>query len=197
MNKLAQHLTTYGKEHWAAALKVLKYLNSTKDLGLTIKKGSPEIEVYVDASYAMEYDRRSRTGLIILINGCPVIWESTKQKAMTLSSAEAEYVALASALRQTMWLKSIMKQLFDMEKRITIYIDNLPAKLVAENLDGSKLTKHIDIKYHYVKEIVNNPDNKIDLVYLESGNMTADLLTKPLGPINFKKHRDVLMNKVE
>eukprot|EP00121_Abeoforma_whisleri_P002963 Awhi_evm1s2661 len=138
---------------------------------------------------------KSRTGFILLINGCPFVWESKKQAVVAQSSAEAEYIALSSCVRQVLWAISLLKQLFNYESVVVIYTDNLPAKNVAEGSNGSKLTRHIYIKHHFIKEILADDENLVRLQYCESANMMADFLTKTLTGSNFTKWKNIVGNK--
>eukprot|EP00122_Pirum_gemmata_P000507 Pgem_evm1s449 len=192
VNKLSQHLTSYGKEHYTAALSVIKYLAGTTNLGLVAHRTQNiTIEVYVDASYGSEYDRRSRTGILIIVNGCTTIWESRKQPVVALSSASSEYIALANCILYVQWLQTLLKQLFNLDIHVIINTDNKPSKHIAENINGSKLTRHTDIKYHFIKEVIANDNHKITLRYLNTNDQLADIMTKPLGGQKFSKFRDL------
>eukprot|EP00121_Abeoforma_whisleri_P006484 Awhi_evm1s5900 len=194
VNKLSQHLTAYGEEHWNAALRIIKYLKGTINFGLKIPKTNEiNIEIYTDASYGTEYDRRSRSGMVILVNGCPIVYESKRQGVIALSSAESEYIALCNCLRHTKWLMSVISQLFGLKGSVIVNIDNQPAKHVALGHNGSKLARHIDIRYHYVKEILE--DKSINLEYCDTDKMIADIFTKPLGKNKFEKFRERLVHE--
>ena len=102
---VARHSHDPKAKHWKAAVKILKYLRGTSSLGLTFRKSeewlSGEIEVYADANYASaETDRRSVSGAAVMLGGAAVSWFSRTQKCVTLSTSEAEYIAMTDGLKE-------------------------------------------------------------------------------------------------
>ena len=184
-----------GSAHWKAAKQVLKYLKNTSTLGLHYIKSSkaPELSAYVDADYAGDLDaRKSTTGYIFYYGNCPVSWSSTLQPVVATSSTYAEYIALASAAQECTYLRAILE---DMGSRACgptlLREDNQGAMFLSNNPAFHKRSKHIEVRFHYIREQVSN--KSVILEYVKTSDNVADILTKqlPLGP--FKTHRTKLM----
>ena len=114
-----------------------------------------------------------------MLSGAPISWRSKKQTPVALSTAEAEYVALATAAQEAVWLRIVMKGLNEEISPTVIHEDNQSAIAIAKNPQFHSRTKHVDIKYHFVRELVE--DGIIRLSYCRSGNMMAHILTKGLA----------------
>lgn len=124
-------------------------------------------------------DRRLQSGFLFKLSICAVSWETKKQKTVTLSTCEAEYMALTECTKETVFLQRFLKELgFEELTNITIYGDNLGAIKLAENPVFHQRSKHIDIKYQYVREALHNENLKIE--HISTANMVADMLTKGL-----------------
>ena len=137
--------------------------------------------------------RRSTSGGVIFAYGNPVAWYSEKQGCVTGSSSEAEYVALNSALKEGNYFINLMQQ--EMGIKITpaaAHIDNIGAGFMAEQKICNKRSKHIDIKYHYCREQVQEFKN-FDLNYVPNGDNVSDIFTKPLDAPVHHKHRNSTM----
>ena len=176
------------ENQWKAVKRVLRYLQSTTDLGLTFRKSEKLVLTgYCDASWAPDDDnRRSVTGYCFTLNdtGCAVSWKSKRQQTVALSSTEAEYMGLAAATQEALFLKNLMIELdpmYDCNNPIIIFEDNQSAISLAENQIHHARTKHIDCKYHFIREQVLC--KCITVQYLETSKMIADSLTKPVGRV--------------
>ena len=173
---------------------MVKYLSGTLDYGIKATKYKRiKISVYVDASFGQEYENKSRTGYVIFVNDCPTVFESRKQSVVALSSAEAEYMALTACIRQVQWLQSLLWQLFKFNDHVIVLTDNKPSMQIARSVNGSKLTRHISIRYHFIKEILNDEDNNISLEYCPTDKMVADVFTKILSGEKFTNFRSFLV----
>jgi len=135
---------------------------------------------YTDSDYATDKsDRKSTTGYAFFVNKNLVSWVSQKQPTVAMSSTEAEYIALAAAAREAVWLPKLLEELgFPQENPTVICVDNQSTLKLAKNPELHKRTKHIDIKYHYTRNLIQ--DGQISLQYVPSSENTADILTKPL-----------------
>jgi hypothetical protein len=123
--------------------------------------------------------RHAISGYVFLVNGGAVSWSSKKQELVTLSTTESEYVAATHAAKEAIWLRRLISEVFQpITKPITLYSDSQLA--IALTKDGSyhARTKHIDIRYHFIRFIVQN--GTINLIYCPTEDMTADILTKAL-----------------
>ena len=120
--------------------------------------------------------------------GAAVSWRSCKQSCVALSTAEAEYVALAAAAQEAVWLQHLICELQnEPPRKIEILEDNQSAICLAKNPQSHGRTKHVDIKYHYIRDQVES--GNIKLVYCPSEKMVADILTKGLPVSQFVKLR--------
>ena len=158
--------------------RILRYLKGTSNLGLLYREDTPaEITGYSDADWASDVgDRKSTSGYVFLLGGTAISWRSGKQTCVALSTAEAEYVALSAAAQEAVWLQQLTSDLLKKSIReTTILEDNQSTICLAKNHGR---TKHIDIKYHFIRDLVEA--GRIKLTYCASEDMVADMLTKGL-----------------
>ncbi|CAM9757375.1 unnamed protein product, partial [Sphacelaria rigidula] len=150
------------ERYWEAVMKVLKYLNETKEFGLTFKKGHDKLSVYCNADRAKkETDRRSVSGVAVMYGGAVVSATSRAQHCVTLSTTEAEYVAMADGAKEGLFVKAVLTFMRPQtvsecgeDQGIILYEDNDEAKALAENPLSSERSKHIDVRYHFIRELV-------------------------------------------
>ena len=157
---------------------------------LTYKKTeSAELIGYSDADFAGDLDdRRSTSGNLFLIGGGAVSWLSKKQSIVSLSTAEAEYVALCRATQEATWIRRLLSDLHSLPEQPTVIMeDNQGALYIAKNQAVQARTKHIDIRYHYIREALSN--GTVDLHYCPTEHMIADIFTKPLARKRFENLR--------
>ena len=180
-------------EHITAAYHVFHYLRQTPDYQIRYQgAGQSGLIGYSDADWGENRDnRRSTTGFVFLMADGAVTWTSRMQKTVARSSTEAEYMALSEACSEVAWLTSLQKEIG--------YAQTSPTPLVSDNQGGIFLAinpahdrrlKHVDIRYHFIREFVES--KCVDIVYISTNEMTADILTKSLGRIKFELHRDSL-----
>lgn len=188
---LARFMSDPSEHHIVAAKRVLRYLRGTKDLSLTYAASgtnSDQLLGYCDADYAQDPDtRRSTTGLCFLMNGGAISWSSKRQSTVSTSTAEAEYTALFSGAQEACFLSQLLAELGLPAKAVTIHCDNQPAIHIAGNPVTSSHSKHFNVRLHYTREQVQA--GTIEVKYIDTGNMTADMMTKSLDRIKFEKHR--------
>jgi transposase InsO family protein len=176
--EVAKFCENPGRQHWAAVKRILRYLRGTMDVGLLFNPRDVSLTGFCDADWAGDLDnRRSTTGYLFMIGGVPVSWKSKRQQTVALSTAEAEYMALSDASREATWLRRILLN-FDCEQSIPtiIFDDNQGCIALAKNPVEHERTKHIDIRHHFIREMVES--QVIDVQYVCSEEMLADLLTK-------------------
>ncbi|XP_075157801.1 uncharacterized protein LOC142231066 [Haematobia irritans] len=181
VNKLAQRNVDPHVEHLTAVKNIFRYLAGTKNYKLIFKAGQKGIQGYADADWASDTtDRKSTTGYIFFVNGCAVSWESKKQKTIALSSTEAEYMAMSNAAREATYLKRLMAEIgYDSGEAVILNFDNQGAGKLAENPVFHNRSKHIDVKFHHVREVIRNKE--VELKYCPTEDMVADILTKNLS----------------
>ena len=176
---LSQFNNCHNETHFNHAKRVLKYLQKTKHYCLKYSKDNLELKGFVDADWASDtLDRKSYTGFCFTMCGSVISWQSRKQKTVSLSSTEAEYVALSEATREAIYLRNLMYEITGKLCVITLHCDNQSALKLAVNNQSLNRTKHIDVRHHYVKDAIKN--NLIKVKYISTQEMPADLLTKGL-----------------
>ena len=196
VNQLGTMMNCPELNHLRQAKNVLRYLKGTKNYGLLFPRGQSKIvlEAEVDSDYANDQkDRKSYTGYIVSINGTPVTWATRKQKLVTLSSTEAEYVGFTMCAKTIVWIQNILMFMGEdlIEMPTTMYCDNESAMQIAKGPVASGRTKHIDVRMHWIRDMIDA--NRIELVYRNTHDLHADMLTKNLPQPAFEKHRDAVM----
>jgi len=193
VTKLSQFSSNPGSTHWLQAKRILRYLAATKDINLVYDCGTNEIEIFSDADWASDVDdRHSYSGMMILLNGNPITWKSNKQKSISTSTMEAEYVALEVAVKEAIWLDMIFNELaqktsLDVPRNpYIIRCDNKSTIDFTRNKIERSRIKHIDITYHITRE--THEKGLIEMRYISSGDNVADILTKPLPHAVLNKH---------
>jgi hypothetical protein len=173
--------------HWRFVKRLLRYVMFTKNYSLVYSKNTPSITGYTDSDYASSIDdRKSISGYLFKYGECSVSWNSSKQKTVALSSTEAEYVALTNAIKEGVWLKQLLSELGSQDK-MTILCDNKSTICLTNNPEFHSRTKHIDIRFHYVRETIETYSITIDHITTEKN--IADLFTKGLPRI---KHHTLI-----
>ncbi|GJZ39769.1 zinc finger, CCHC-type containing protein [Tanacetum coccineum] len=181
------------ESHYAAVKKILRYLKGTTGYGLKYRKGgNGKICGYSDSSHASDIeDRRGTTGMVFYYSQNPVTWASHKQQTVALSSCEAEFMAATAAACQALWLRNMVSFLTGEEaQRVQLLVDNQSAIALMKNPVFHGRSKHIDTKYHFIRECVER-----DQVYVEhvSGDLQkADILTKALPRVKFAEMRRLI-----
>ncbi|KAH0816603.1 hypothetical protein GEV33_006188 [Tenebrio molitor] len=181
---LSQFSNCYRKKHCTAAKRVLRYLKGTIDKKLIYRKNQDNLTGYVDADWAnCEIDRRSYTGSTFILSGAAFSWESRKQRTVALSSTEAEYMALSDASKEADFLIGYLKELgFQSLANVVVFNDNQGAGKLTENSVYHAKSKHIDVRYHFIRDAVKK--HPIKILYLPTEKMIADVLTKALPKEN-------------
>jgi hypothetical protein len=195
---LGRHLQSTGEEHIKGAKRVLRYLKGTSQIGLTFSGGKDQQQPlmgYCDSDWGGDEDTsRSTTGYIFIFGGGPVSWNSRLQPTVALSSSEAEYMALCAAVQEAVHLRQLLNDLgFGQIGPTTIREDNQSCIAMARNPVKHGRTKHIDIKYHFVREKV--ADDTIRLEYIPTGSQVADMLTKGIPRTQLSIIRNLVMGK--
>eukprot|EP00253_Pinus_taeda_P013408 PITA_13408 len=168
--------------HWQAAKRILKYVKGTKRFGIlyTVSECS-DLVGYIDSDWDGSVDDWKRTsGYFFHMGLGEVSWASKKQPIVALSIAEAEYVATTTAACQAVWMRRMLRSLCQEQANATIiFCDNSSVIALSKNSVFHKRTKHIDTRFHYIRELVNN--GEIVLQHCSTQEQVADILTKPLG----------------
>lgn len=189
---LSQQISHPTRSDWNELKRVVRYIKGTRNLKLNLNSTAEnKLYAYSDANWAEDrVDRKSNTGYIVYANGGVLSWCCRKQNIVTLSSCEAEYVALCETAKEIVWIKNLMKDFGqEMDDPIVIYTDSQSAMSMIEREKFSNRTKHVDIKYHYVKDLVQQ--GLIKLKYCSTEVNVADMLTKPLGRLKLTQLRNM------
>lgn len=179
--------------HWQAAKRILRYVNGTKGFNILYSSSESFMLIgYTDNDWAGSVDDRKNTsGYVFHVGSGAISWASKKQPVVALSTAEAEYVAATAATCQAMWLRRVLRDLcHEQEKGTTIYCDNSSAIALSKNYVFHKRKNHIDTKFHFIRELVNN--GEIVLQHCRTEDQLTDTLTKPLGKKSFDHFRKCL-----
>ena len=189
---VSRYLEAPAEAHWVAVKKILRYVSGTLNHGCCYKQGgaaAPEVISYSDSDHAGDLDdRRSTTGVVFFLNSSPITWTSHKQKVVAVSSCEAEYMAAATAACQGVWLCRLLGGLTgDTPTRAKLRVDNKSAIALSKNPVHHDRSKHIDIRYHFIRECIE--DGKVDVDHVGTDGQLADFLTKARGRIKFVEMR--------
>jgi Reverse transcriptase (RNA-dependent DNA polymerase) len=179
--------------------RLIKYVLDTKNQGLLMSPLEPEenstwiMSAYCDSDYAGDKDgRKSVSGFVIYIQGCLISWKSRKQKSVTLSSSEAEYVAISEVCAEIMFLKQVVEFMeIKVKLPIIVKVDNVGAIYLANNAVSGPRMKHVDIRYHFVRDLIE--EGIIEVAFVKSEENDSDVFTKNLGEELFKKHTKKFM----
>ena len=168
--------------HCNMVRQILYYLRQYPNESLTFKASeNPRLEGYCDASWANNEDYSSISGFAFLFGNSLVSWSSKKQPVIALSSTEAEYVTATSAAQESLWFQALLKELGHEQETIIIHEDNEACINLSKNPQEYKRTRHIQVKYHFIRSLVQA--RKIKLQYCKTQDQLADIFTKGVnGP---------------
>jgi hypothetical protein len=192
VTKLSQCAANPSQEHLDKARYILRYLAGTADYALVFDGASNKgLIAYTDSDYAGDpIKRRSITGYFFKLANGIISWQSRAQKTIALSSTEAEYMALSDCSRQAVWIKNIQTELGFKDSITPICADNEGGIFIANNPVQERRTKHIDVKYHHVRDLIE--EKRIEIFWVPTDDNPADMFTKNLGHIKFLKFRSML-----
>jgi len=192
---VSRYMEAPGKEHWDAVKRILRYLRGTIDYGCKYERGAelkPVLLGYSDSDFVGDIeDRKSTTGVIYFLGSSLVTWASQKQKIVPLSSCKAEYVAAAAAACQGVWLSHLIADLLGRkETPVKLLMDNMSAIALSRNPVHHDRSKHIDTKYHFIHECIE--DGRVEVDHVGTAGQLADIFTKALGQVKFIELRSAL-----
>lgn len=193
VNSASQYLEDPKKIHWNAVKRIIKYLKGTMRYGLYFPAQQDiQLLAFSDADFAGDVEtRKSTTGLVLKLSESTISWSSQKQKVVALSTTEAEYVAASQAVKEIIWIKSLLRSLQVLRGlKTTLYIDNQSALKLIKNAEFHKRTKHIDVRYHFIRDKYSADEFLLE--HVASKDQQADILTKPLVRNIFELQRDAL-----
>ena len=199
--------------HWLAAKHILRYLKHTRDLGLCYSAApnnvtkqvaaavdgnvvkATQLLCYVDASWAEDESRKSQTGYVFCYGNAAIAWSSRLQSIITLSSTEAEYVALGEAVKSAIYLRNLLREVCNMQNipPVVFLEDNQGTIKQALNLHTSSRNKHIDIRYHFLKHHFADESQSFSVHYVPTSLQAADLLTKSVNRVKVEFLRQIIL----
>ncbi|GFY51383.1 retrovirus-related Pol polyprotein from transposon TNT 1-94 [Trichonephila inaurata madagascariensis] len=184
---LSQVLDKPQQIHWTMVKRILRYLNGTKRWGiLYLGVSSATVESYSDSDYAGDpLTRRSTSGMVFKNNGGAIAWRNQRQNCIALSPTEAEFIASSQAAKEAIWLNNLLKVLCCMTSVPSLQMHNQSAIRLAKNPEFHNRTKHIDIRYKFIREQYEN--KQLNVINCSSEVQAADILTKPLDKDRFLK----------
>jgi hypothetical protein len=146
--------------------------------------------VYTDSDWAGDKDdRRSVSGYVIFVLGVPILWKSKSQRSVTLSSSEAEYFAMSEAVKEVRFIVMVLESLgIQVTTPIIVKVDNVGAIFMAENVSATSRTKHIDTRYHFVREFVE--EGFIKVIFVKTSENKSDMFTKNVSGEAYDDHID-------
>ena len=178
--------------------RVVKFTLDTKEFGLKLKPKQEEkwvLETFVDANWAGDTESRiSISGYVMMLNDSLIGWRSQAQRNVTLSSGESEYVSLSDAVKEVKYVHMLCGDMgINLELPMVIRIDNVGAMFMAETASASNRTRHIDVKYHHVRETI--AEGLIKLVFVESKKNLADIFTKNVNKAILELHQEKMIGR--
>lgn len=180
--------------HLNAVKRVLRYVRGTLEYGLRYARGSGNhmLTGFSDSDYASSCgDRRSTSGMAFYLSENLITWISQKQRCVALSTCEAEFMAATAAVCQGIWLKKLLSHITDTTPGpVNLYIDNKSAIDLAKNPVFHGRSKHIDVRYHFIRECVER--GEIVINHISSDKQCADILTKAMAIAKFEEMRSLL-----
>lgn len=179
--------------HEKALKRILKYVAGTKSHGILFKRnGSHRLCGFSDADYAGDVDtRKSTSGYAFLYNDSIISWRSSLQKCVSISTTESEYVSASEAVKEMVWLRRLYDELLPNQGAETsFYMDNMSAIRLVKNPEFHRRTKHIDVRYHFIREKFN--DGLFKLEHVPTDEMIADIFTKALPRVRFEYLRTLI-----
>ena len=187
-----QFVSNPGPAHIKALKRLISYLYTTRKCWLTFGSKDAKILAYADADYAQQADRHSILGYCLIFGAGAISWSSKKQNIVTLSSTEAEYVGHTNATKEILWIRNFWaeingKSIFN---PTLLRADNQGAIQLSNNNKFHACTKHINVRYHFIHEALEN--KLLEIKYVPTDENIVDIFTKPLSRLLFKKFREML-----
>ena len=197
VSALSKYSSNPGPQHFAGLRHVYRYLRGTQDYGVTYTGAgdvtdAPTLTIYSDADFAACMDdRRSVTGYSVHLCGAAVSWLSTRQSTTAQSTVEAEYMSSAEAVKEAIWWRAFLRGMGHRLRAPTVlYSDNQGSIALSKNPDSHRRTKHIDVRYHLLREHVER--GTVTVQYVSTKAMPADMLTKGLPPLMHRRCAELL-----
>ncbi|XP_062085394.1 secreted RxLR effector protein 161-like [Humulus lupulus] len=187
MSVLSKYMASPGKEYWQAMKWTLRYLASTAKVGLIYKRkhSITDLEGYCDADNAGDRDsKRSISVYFFLIGGNCVSWKVQIQPVVALSTTESEYIAVTEVIKEALWLRGLLEEVIGYKKTPTMYSDSRSCMHLCKNLVFHDRTKHVEIKYHFIRDKIT--EGHVSILKVPTEENPADMGTKVVTLHKFK-----------
>ena len=194
--ELTSHLNAPNEEHLSALEHLIGYIKHGSHQGIKMRPPKDNTVVaFVDSDYASDRtDRKSISGYLVTIGGCLVSWQSKKQTGVTLSSTEAEFVSMSMAATEVKFIVSLLTEINNCPPLMPSILkeDNTGAIFMAKNTAIGQRTKHVDIRYRFVNDMILA--NELLVQHIRSSDNPSDIMTKNLPTTLFCKHAEIISN---
>ena len=192
MSVCAQYQDVLKESHLTAVKRIIRYVNRTTDYGLWYSNDSNAyLTSYLDVDWVGSVDdRKSTSGGCFYHGNNLVSWMSKKQNFVSLSTAEAEYIAAGSCCTQLLWMKKLLHDYGILQDTICVFCDNASAINLSKNLVQHSKSKNIEIRYHFFRDLVE--DKVVCLEFIRTDNQKVDIFTKPLDGPRFESLRKTI-----
>ena len=191
---LTTRVTSPDVDDFSKLQRILTYLYGTQDFGIVLRADTPtRVQTYIDASFGVHGDGKSHSGLFLTTGSGPIMVKSSKQHIVTKSSTESELVALSDFTSDAIACRNFLIAQGELSSPALIFQDNQSTiALVNNGMSKNDRTRHINVRYFWTKERIDI--GEIEVKYLPTEDMIADILTKPLQGIKFIQLRACLLN---
>ena len=193
MSVVSKYMANPGSVHWQAVKWMLRCLKGTSSHGIVFERRHEDICIcgFVDSDYAGDLNkRRSTTGYVFTCSGGPISWRSMLQSISALSTTEAEYMALTEAAKEAIWLRRLASDLGLQQNSMAVQCDSQSAICLAKNQVFHARTKHIEVRYHRIRDWLNSGEVEVKKVHTDEN--ASDFMTKPVTAEKFKHCLDLL-----
>ncbi|GAA0158150.1 transmembrane signal receptor [Lithospermum erythrorhizon] len=176
---VSRFISRPSKEHWEAVKWILKYLRGTSNICICYGGQDANLRCYTDSDMAGDIDtKRSTSGYLFTFVGRAISWQSRLQRCVALSTTEVEYIAITECCKELLWIKRLFEEIGIKQERFAILCDSQSAIHLSKNPSFHSRSKHIQVRYHWVRDVIEEKQVSIDKVHTKDNG--ADMLTKIL-----------------